>query len=460
MISSDHGATWSKVPGSGPVRRITAIEWRTAAETIVAASGRGLWRVDCTVTGLFKSPRDHYTNVILFKRRHTMRPHFMIRLECVLFLLFYAGYPWGSQAQIQAQRPDDRSQRLAQRFLRKHGPGWTVRLSPDKSRVESVFGPGTRSYGEKPEQAARTFLSDDADLFGLRKDLADLRVLSQHTNSSSGQVEFQQMVGGLPVENARVQVSLSRDGRVLQVVNRYEPVAPKGIAAPALSREQATEAAITEFLRTTPEKPPSLRERRAPVAVPLPRSQLQLKGTPSVEDVYFVRQGRLVRAYKITVIAARPSGTKEFIVDAATGEILRTKDGKIQQNVTGTAQVFNPNPVASLNNNTITNTTVPSTNPNPYYTVQLTDLNSPAAGPYVLNGPFAVVQDIEAPTHAPVSVTGTPNFVFQSNTDDFGDTMVYYTVDRMQRYIQELGFVDVNNRPTAVDSRGDRPRIV
>jgi M6 family metalloprotease-like protein len=188
--------------------------------------------------------------------------------------------------------------------------------------------------------------------------------------------------------------------------------------------------------------------------MPLPRSELQLKEPAKVDDVYFARDGHPVRAYKIVVIATRPFGYKEFVVDATSGQILQTKNRDQYADVTGTGQVFIPNPVASLNDNTITHTTVPNTNPNPYYTVQLLDLNDPATGPYVLNGPFASVQDIESPTNTPVSVTGTPDFVFQSSSDSFTDTMVYYHIDRIQRYIQELGFVDVNNRTVAVDSRG------
>lgn len=51
-------------------------------------------------------------------------------------------------AQEQVQRPELRSNPLVQQFTRKHGPGWTVRLSSDKQRIESVVGLGTRPYGE------------------------------------------------------------------------------------------------------------------------------------------------------------------------------------------------------------------------------------------------------------------------------------------------------------------------
>ena len=350
--------------------------------------------------------------------------------------------------------PAARSASLVQQFTRNHGAGWTVRLTEDGKRITAVIGLGSRSYGEQPEAAARAFLMEDATLFGLRRDLADLRVLSKHASGSGGHVEFQQVVNGLPVDNGRVQVNLSKDGRILQVINNYAALAPTGPTAPALSKEQAIDAGIAEFLRTTPPLPPDIRKKGRVEFTPVPRSELQIKEQPRVEDVEFAVDGHPVRAFKVVISASRPFGYKEFIVDAQSGRILQTKDRDQYAGVTGTGQVFIPNPVASLNNNAITHTTVPNTNPNPYYTVQLPDLNDPAAGPYGLSGPFASVQDIESPSNTPVSVTGSPNFVFQSSSDNFGDTMVYYHLDRIQRYIQELGFIDVNNRSVSVDSRG------
>ncbi len=361
--------------------------------------------------------------------------------------------PMFSLAQVAVQHPE--SNALTQQFLRKHGPGWKVRLSEDHARIASVVGLGTRPYGDKPEAAARSFLTENAALFGLKADLGDLRVLSAVASKVSGHVEFQQIVGGLPVENGRVQVNLSKDGRILHVVNSYAPFEPRELSVPLLNnKDQATEAAIGEFLRTTPEKPEDLRQRSNVPFTPLARTELQLKEPLQVEDVYFAQEGHLVRAFKVLVTATRPFGRKEFVVDAATGKILRIENGVQSDDITGTGQVFIPSPVASKNDNTIRDTSVPNTNPNPYYTRPLLDLNNPAAGPFVLNGPFVKLQDIESPSNTPVSVNTNPSFVFQSNSDNFADTNIYYAVDRTQRYIQELGFINVDNRTIPADSRG------
>ncbi len=53
MLSSDHGATWAKIPDSQRATYITSIEWRSATDLIVSTYGRGLWRI----RGTFWIPR-------------------------------------------------------------------------------------------------------------------------------------------------------------------------------------------------------------------------------------------------------------------------------------------------------------------------------------------------------------------------------------------------------------------
>jgi len=48
MLSSNHGASWNKVPGSERATYITSIEWRSATDAFVSTYGRGLWRLQGT----------------------------------------------------------------------------------------------------------------------------------------------------------------------------------------------------------------------------------------------------------------------------------------------------------------------------------------------------------------------------------------------------------------------------
>jgi hypothetical protein len=48
MLSTDHGTTWAKIPGSERATYITSLEWRTATDLTVSTYGRGLWRLQGT----------------------------------------------------------------------------------------------------------------------------------------------------------------------------------------------------------------------------------------------------------------------------------------------------------------------------------------------------------------------------------------------------------------------------
>ena len=46
FLSTDRGATWTKVPQSERVPYITSFDWRTAHDLVVSSYGRGLWRLN------------------------------------------------------------------------------------------------------------------------------------------------------------------------------------------------------------------------------------------------------------------------------------------------------------------------------------------------------------------------------------------------------------------------------
>jgi M6 family metalloprotease-like protein len=348
----------------------------------------------------------------------------------------------------------DRPTALADQWKLRFGPGWTVRLSEDSKRVASVVGLGTRPYGDKPESGARAFLAENAPLFGLRSDLSDLRLLSARSSAAGGHVEWQQIVNGLPVENAKLHVNLSKDGRVLQVVSGYSPLTPTP-TTPRVTREQAIEATIQDMLAAPAHgKRGSAGQRERPRLAP---SAVKLSGDPVVEDVYFATGHELRRAYKVLLRATLPQSVREAIVDAETGAVLRGRE-LIAYFDDATGQVFIPNPVNSLNNDNLTDANYAGTagtgnNPNPYYTRQLLDLDPPVGGKYKLTGPFVTLEEIEGATHAPPSESSA-SFVYQRSDANFDDVMVYYHLDSIQRYIQLLGFVDVDNRRVRADSSG------
>jgi hypothetical protein len=101
---------------------------------------------------------------------------------------------------------------------------------------------------------------------------------------------------------------------------------------------------------------------------------------------------------------------------------------------TGTAQVFVPNPVQSLGDESLTDqkdsdAAVPAA---AYVRVTLTNLD----GSGFLRGDWAnVVSETGNPAYSP-----TNTFVFTRHQDEFEQVMAYYWITESQKYIQSLGF--------------------
>jgi M6 family metalloprotease-like protein len=390
-----------------------------------------------------------------------MRKEYRI-VACLLMLttLMTQGMWQAVTAQTGQVQESQYSGRLIQEVHRRFGPDWIVRLSQDGQRVESMLGKGTQPYRGKPADAARQFLRENASLFGLKEDLSDLSVISDKTTPGGGNVELQQTHSGLPVDNAHVQVNLSKEGSVLHVVSSY--MLPRNVlASVALDRERAVEIAIAEFLRTTPRTPPPAQpvteqpQRQPQPMQPISRAELQLAESPKVSEAFFNKDGRLVRVYKVFINARRPSDPKEFIIDANSGEVLKVR-GFVYDLTDAHVRVFIPNPVNTMNNRGYRDTgvgtrAVPEATP-PYF-IRSVPINAPSSGPFTLTGPFARITDIGAPSNALPS-EATPDFLYFRNHPNFEDVMAYYHVTRSQGYIQSLGFTDACNRQIELDTDG------
>lgn len=355
---------------------------------------------------------------------------------------------------------EEGAEHLVKRVRQNDDFSGTVRLSDDKKRVISLVGIGKKIYQGTPSEMASQFLKENKDLFDLTDDLKDLRLLNENARPFGANVEFQQFWKDLPVENGRIQINFDKYGHVLQVVNTYVKPTPE-LDQTNIPKTRAVETTINEFLRITPDNPSQdEQQQKNPTRNTVSRDQLRLKEDPKVHDVFVNRNGRLHRAYRISINALQPFGSKEFVTDANSDEILHTRDF-VSSSVDGQGQVFMPNPFNSQNNPSLfkfgelndSNAAVSTHNPNPYFTVKLQALDD-SSPQFTLRGPFVVLEDIEPPDNTPPSLSDANRFIFKRQDDEFEEVMIYFHIDRMQRYIQELGFTTVMNRRLSVDAHG------
>ncbi|MFH1843695.1 MAG: choice-of-anchor D domain-containing protein, partial [bacterium] len=129
--------------------------------------------------------------------------------------------------------------------------------------------------------------------------------------------------------------------------------------------------------------------------------------------------------------------------------------GTFEVEIIANTRVFDPNPIATLNqsfndeNNS--NAAIPC---DAYFEVGLANLDTPAPGaPWLLEGSFVEIQDIEAPAN-PDYPSRNGLWPYLRSCDQYEAVMAYYHITTNQLYIQSLGFNTINNRRHRVDPHG------
>jgi hypothetical protein len=216
---------------------------------------------------------------------------------------------------------------------------------------------------------------------------------------------YRQTYGGHPVLGAYYARHLDARGHVVAVSDGRLPVSGSLPASAAVSAASARHAAGAE-------------------------------DTASAELVVLPGRARLSWAVYST-------GGYRSLVDAVTGVLIR-RDVVVKEaggrKDTGTGKVFDPNPVVTLQDESLTDqkdADYAALQP-AYFIRTLTHLD----GSGFLRGDFA---DVKGTTGR--AKEKDLQFVYGRTDDRFEQTMAYYDITGAQEYIQSLGFDDVNNEP-------------
>jgi Zn-dependent metalloprotease len=135
------------------------------------------------------------------------------------------------------------------------------------------------------------------------------------------------------------------------------------------------------------------------------------------------------------VVSDAGHGSLQTLVDAGSGAVLETKS--LVRKADGSGQVFNPNPVAALQNQSLTD----SGNANSavfapaYKTVTLTQLDGTGS----LNGAYA--NNVSSGAVKSASLV----FNYDRSLKGFEQVMAYHSITTTQEYIHLIGFTNVNN---------------
>ena len=276
---------------------------------------------------------------------------------------------------------------------------------------QSIFGRVPSQMNGASEVSARSFLLGNAPLFKISRDTSDLALVRETDSLLGHHFVFEQNYRGVPVYGAQVAVHFNKSGEIVTVNNTYKPAIKLESVDPQLSQSDATASASSVVKNTGA----SLSTAKLFVA--------------AVNDHFSL-------AWRVVIPTDGP--TWEVFIDAQDGKPM-DEPRDINRYVNGTGQVFNVNAVVATHNNSLSDnndaaSAVPST---AYSIVTLQGLD----GNGFLDGVFASSSKTKKRASDPANI-----FIFDRSNDGFSETMGYYYLDYAERYIQSLGFGNVNNR--------------
>ena len=283
------------------------------------------------------------------------------------------------------------------RYYRTPKEVWGFRLAPSS---------------RPPGELAYDVLATNRDLIGLRGVLGTLNRRPVRRSVGGWHVIFSQFLFGHRVHRAYVTVHMNRRRQVYLVKNRAVP--HEQMPAPPdrheLTQRQCERRAILSLSHTT--GPRRVMDR---------------------EKLWFPVRDHLRPAFRFRVL--QPSPRHEWIVyvDAVRGTILWKYDNLAL--ATGSARVFNPNPVIALGGaDELLDEDGNEIEPpeKAYDTVRLTGLD----GHGFLDG-LRVTTNLTRPR-----ATRQPDlrWNFNSHQRGFRESMVYFHVDRAIQYVESLGY--------------------
>jgi Zn-dependent metalloprotease len=336
------------------------------------------------------------------------------------------------------------------RFTADNGVYWRVEWSAGGEQAKSLRGRSAPVAGD-PATVAETFLAKNADVLALKSDLSDLTVVSRRQSPAGTHLTYQQSHDGLPVFNGVVDVHVSRGGQVYLLHN---DTVPAGKLA-ATQRKSVIPAADAAWLAQNAHFGAQQHDK---YGRPSWTQSTRISDGPELGIQKTDAGERLV--YRVTVGAIR------YLVDAETGDILEAVS--LKQSATGTGRIFDPNPVNTLDDGTLQDQGDANFAglAGAYKEVTLRGIRSTGTGAdtrYRLQGPYVRTLDLRASSvgscmngqtevRKPPPVRDDTSFEYNRNQSGFEHTMVYFHIDKNQRYIQSLGFTDLFNRAIRVDA--------
>jgi hypothetical protein len=296
-------------------------------------------------------------------------------------------------------------------------------------RALTLFQPAFKARVGTPEAMAREFLSARIEQLGLKNDPSVLTKMYERDDQAFHVVRFSQTLDGVPVYGSDIAVTVKPDGEVIFVSSELRPAVERVFTTASRSAASLRGTVVQAFGM------PAARDEVAPKLVVYADAQ------PT----------RLAWQYQFR--DSSKAGSWEVLADAATGEILASRND--EHYVDGTATVFDPDPLTSARATYGAGAgqlTDAGDADSAGLTAQLKNVTlrdiTLAGGVHRLEGPWARCEDWQAPLGG-VNDCPTPvgtDFSATRASQLFEGPHVYYLIDKQMRYLNEtLGVTVVPN---------------
>lgn len=335
-----------------------------------------------------------------------------------------------------AQKPNPASS--AEIKLPAENDNWHIdgnmRILDRTGRPSAIYQVAFRADAATPEAQARQYLTASRNILGLTPaDIQNLRLHAIRTDAAGTVVRLRQTWKGLPVnKNAEITVHIRADKTVDYVMNGFQYGISLADIAPVLTSVAARQQVIDHIGISSGHTDFESNE---------------LMVLRHLNNDYLV--------YRVNIASDAPVGEWEAYVNAKTGALLQVLDAASYHRkkdkpeplpfkrparitVNGTGNVFDPDPLTtalaayggSYVDGSDANAAVLTAQ---LKSVTLNDITF-SVGVHSLVGPYAVIQDFEAPNKG-LFTQASSTFAFDRNADAFEAVNTYYHIDAMMRYL-------------------------
>ena len=305
----------------------------------------------------------------------------------------------------------------------------------DSNAIRTWFNPYFHpdvKTGEEPEEVARRVLSDSADLFEWKKNLPDIVDERVVVGPGSESVRFAQTFKRIPVDSSEIVVNLDARRNLHSIYNNYHYGIPRSLDPKDVKVDEWEALRIAEELLSQHEKRDVFAQRLVvyrfeyvsnstgkpgqglPQRIRALASASEQHAT-SAETGFIPVPGAYYLAWDIRIRTSDPGGAWRVLVDAVSGRLLNLID--LSQYATGTAKVFDPNPIVTSGDTTLRHTSPAATINNERVSVTVERLDPPSGGNLHLSGPHVKMQEEENPNIPdPANAGGTFTFNWDDNS--------------------------------------------